>query len=105
MLISQLTNLINNYDEKLILNERLANHQTELKLFGPLSIIGNAQYQDFIQQSTTSSNATTTFFNQNKGTAGIKLNLFGGLNIVYNYSIKQTKQKHIIIFDWSRRCF
>ena len=86
------SNLINNYDEKLILNERLANHQTELKLFGPLSIIGNAQYQDFIQQSTTSSNATTTFFNQNKGTAGIKLNLFGGLNIVYNYSIKQTKQ-------------
>tara|TARA_A100001015_G_scaffold291876_1_gene366568 strand:- start:906 stop:3494 length:2589 start_codon:yes stop_codon:yes gene_type:complete len=82
-----------NFDNSLKLDERLANHETELSLSTFISVKGKLEYQDFDQTIASKNSATTNeYFNQNTGTAGLIFRPLSGLSIEYDYSIKELKK-------------
>lgn len=86
--------LQNNFNNALILDERLANHKTEIFLSSFLSLKGELEYQDFTQTTTSENVSTNDFLNQNSATSGLSIYPFSGFTILYDYSIKQLRQNN-----------
>ena len=83
-----------NFNNFLRLDERLANHKTEVSLSSFLKLKGELEYQDFNQKSVSDNITINDFLNQNTGTTGLSIHPLSGLSIVYDYSIKQLRRNN-----------
>ena len=67
------SDLRTDYEELLSLDERIAKHESQLKLFKILSVTGKAEYKDYTQKAIDTNTTTNSFFSQRKGSSGIIL--------------------------------
>lgn len=86
--------LQSSFNHALILNERLANHKTEILLSSFLTLKGEVEYQDFTQTTISGNVSTNDLLNQNSATSGLSISPFSGFAILYDYSIKQLRQNY-----------
>ncbi|MEC8677563.1 MAG: hypothetical protein VXX85_01765, partial [Candidatus Margulisiibacteriota bacterium] len=83
-------NITSNYDSYLNLEQREVSHESKLKISRLISISGKLDGQDFNQFIASKNIADETdYFRQIKGSTGITVTPLSGLNIGYDYSIKQ----------------